>query len=181
MASVIASLPSGGARASRAPRQGTTSRVLAASSASGLLRLQPVGRADLAGIGPIGKRLDPLLRLLDDLELTVRLRLADLRPEIGVGVLRVDLHQPFGRLILLPPGRLADIGRRDVLAAQLLDGLLEEMDLEICGLGDEVRDLVLAPALAERLDEFMVLRRVVGLEIGGGGEMPRGELAAHRG
>src|SRR6185437_5714141 len=89
-------------------------------ASSGLLFLEPGGRADLSRIGPVGQGLDPFLRLLDDLELAVVLGLADLRPEIGVGVLGVDLDESLRRLELLAPGRLANLRRRDPLLAELL-------------------------------------------------------------
>ncbi len=80
-------------------------------------------------IGDVGQRHHRLLVGVDDLALPVRQPLRDARREIGVQVLRIDLHMTVGRVELLALHGFADRDRRDL--GRLLHRLLPQEDLEV--------------------------------------------------
>src|ERR1700675_4871011 len=104
-------------------------------------------------IGGVGQRHDRLLVLVDDLELAVRLDLADARREPSVEVLRLDPDAALRRVELLALGAFAD--RIGLDLAGLLDRLLPQEDLEIGAFERVVGDRILAGEGLEIGDELV--------------------------
>src|SRR5882724_3709186 len=124
--------------------------------------------------------MNPVLRRIDDVELSLGIGLPDSRPQPGVMVLLVDLDLALRRLELLARQAFLDQGVRVGTALQLFQRLREEVCLEIGGLHDRVRYLVLPVLALERLDEPLVLRVLEALEVVERGVVTDGVLRAHR-
>src|SRR3984893_12188194 len=124
--------------------------------------------------------MNPVLRRIDDVELSLGVGLPDSRPQPGVMVLLVDLDLALRRLELLARQAFLDQGVSVGTALQLFQRLREEVCLEIGGLHDRVRYLVLPVLALERLDEPLVLRVLEALEVVERGVVTDGVLRAHR-